>query len=341
MEMKGFLKITGVGAYLPSQIVTSDDLMREAQCNNFDVSSDFLRRFSGIEERRFANAEDNPSDLATHAAKMAIDHAGIDAKDIDQVLFCGIERDRAEPATAHTVADNLGIEGADCFDISNACHGIMSGLLSANGTIGIGAAENILICTGEKPSNVTYDILRQLKGSHDKALFKKLMGGLTVGDAGGALLVSRTQPEEGCKLMKFNSISKYRDYCYYKHTNAGVEFQMEMSKISNAVVQMHREMIDDTYSKLGWTSDSIAKVYCHQAGEKPHIKMAELARQPLNKAPITYKKLANLTSATIAVNMHLNPPNYGDRVLIMGAGSGIAGSQVGLIHAAKNSLTVH
>ncbi len=331
MEMSGHIKISGVGAYLPSERVLSDDLMREAKSEGFGVPEEFLRRFSGIEERRFSTSSEKPSTMAILASRVALADAGIDGRDIDQVIFCGIDRDYAEPATAHFVADAIGANGADCFDLSNACHGIMSGISCANGTIGIGAAENILLCTGETPSEVTFDILRQLKGTTDRELFKKLMGALTVGDAGGAIVVSKAGVGEGCKWMNFHTKSKYKDYCYYRHTNTGVEFEMQMSKISTAAVEMHQQMIDRTFEKLEWDPDSITKIYCHQAGAAPHKKMAKLARQPINKAPITYKLLGNLTSATIPINMHLNRPERGDKILMMGVGSGLAASQIGVI----------
>lgn len=333
MQMKGYLKITGIGAYLPSQIVNSDDLMLEAKSTNFGVAPEFLRRFSGIHERRYSGDGETPSSLAIEASRVAIANSGIDIKDIDQVIFCGIDKDFAEPATAHFVARALGISGtADCFDVSNACHGIMAGLSIANGSIGIGAAENILLCTGEKPSLVAIDVLRQLKGVKDRAVFRKLMGALTLGDSGGAFIVSKaTSSKEGCKWMSFTSRSECADYCYYRHTNVGVEFSMEMSKISQVALQMHEDMIESTYQNLEWDAESVAKMYCHQAGEKPHIKMAELARQPLSKTPQTFKLLGNLTSATIPVNMHINPPSKGDRVLIMGVGSGLSAGQVGVV----------
>ncbi|MFL0802468.1 MAG: ketoacyl-ACP synthase III [Agarilytica sp.] len=331
--MSGFIKISGIGAYLPEQKVLSDDLMMEANSKNFGVAPEFLRRFSGIEERRFSREDERPSTMAIEASRAAIVDAGIDVKDIDQVIFCGIDKDFAEPATAHFVARELGIkEEADCFDVSNACHGIMSGFSVANGAIGIGAAENILLCTGENPSTVAMDVIRQLKGCRDRGQFRTLMGAMTLGDSGGAFVVSKARPDEGCKIMRFTSRSRCADYCYYRHTEHGVDFSMRMSEISTEAVQMHRDIIGSTYDKIEWEPDSISYVYCHQAGAKPHIKMAQLARQPINKAPITFKKFGNLTSSTIAVNMHLNRPNRGDRILMLGVGSGLSISQTACVY---------
>lgn len=191
MEAKGFSRISGIGAYLPKKIVTSEELMLEADCRKFGVPETFLTRASGIKTRRFSETTESFSDLAINASREAIIDASIDPLDIDMILFCGIDRDCPEPSTAHIIQNELGANNAECLDISNACLGILNGLSVANSYIGIGSAETILICTGEKPSIVTFDILRQLKKATEKKFFRKLLGALTVGDAGGAFIISK------------------------------------------------------------------------------------------------------------------------------------------------------
>lgn len=327
--------ISGVGAYLPPNIVSSSELMLEAETPKMGISENFLERVSGIKERRFSEEKELPSDLAIRASQSAMEDAGIDPLDIDCVLFCGIDRDYAEPATAHFVAASLGLRNArNCFDISNACHGMMSGVSVAIAYISMGMAENVLVCTGEKPSYVATDVCRQIRKNRDKKAFRNLVGALTLGDSGGAFIISKSRPssEEGFYSMDFSSRGEFADYCFIKYTDFGVKFQMLMEKICNVGIEMHQEMIGKTYDKLGWEPDSVGKVYCHQTGERPHIRMAELARQPINKAPKTYPEFGNLTSATIAVTMHLFKPRPGERVMILSAGSGVSVGQSGLVY---------
>jgi 3-oxoacyl-[acyl-carrier-protein] synthase III len=330
METKGFSKISGIGAYLPKQVVTSEELMHEAQSRKFGVPETFLSRASGIKSRRFSDNSESFSDLAVAASKEAIVDAEIDPLDIDMILFCGIDRDCPEPSTAHLVQKEIGAMNADCLDISNACLGILNGLSVANSYIGVGSAENILICTGEKPSLVTLDIIRQLKAATDKKTFRKLLGALTVGDAGGAFVVTKKHTESGCEYLSFKSEGRYADLCYYKHTPHGIEFEMLMEAISGKMVDLHEHEIKRTYRQLNWQPDSVRKLYCHQVGSGPHTKMASIAEQPLIKAPITYAEYGNLTSATFPVNMSLNRPVKGDKVLLLGAGSGLSICQIGM-----------
>lgn len=331
MNTKGYAKISGIGAYLPEQIVTSEELMHEAGCRKFGVPETFLTRASGIKERRFSTTEESFANLAIYASRVAISDAGVDPLDIDMILFCGIDRDCPEPSTAHTIQKELGANNAECLDISNACLGILNGLSVANAYIGIGSAETILICTGEKPSIVTLDIIRQLRLTIEKKIFRKLLGALTVGDAGGAFIVSKkNNEEEGCQYLHFKSEGQYSDLCYYKHTPKGIEFEMLMETISREGVGLHTKEIGNTYKNLNWIPQSVNKLYCHQVGSGPHVKMASLATQPLINAPNTYEYYGNLTSATFPVNMFLNRPFKGDKVLLLGSGSGLSICQMGI-----------
>ena len=330
METKGYSTIIGIGAYLPRQVVTSEDLMHEACSRKFGVPETFLARASGIKERRFSQSDESFADLAVNASREAIKDAQIDPLDIDMVLFCGIDRDCPEPSTAHNVQKEIGASNATCMDVSNACLGILNGLSVANAYIGVGGAENILICSGEKPSIVTLDIIRQLKGANSKKVFRKLLGALTVGDAGGAFIVSKKDADTGCQYLNFKSEGQYSNLCYYKHTPTGIEFEMLMEKISKTGVSLHQHEIDKTYQKLNWDPQSVHKLYCHQVGAGPHVEMASLATQPLEKAPITYEYFGNLTSATFPVNMSLHKPKKGERALLLGSGSGLSICQIGV-----------
>ncbi len=314
--------ITGIGAYFPQQIIKSDELMAEAQSKKFGIPESFLQRASGIIERRFSTEKETYALMAIAASRNAIDEAGIDPLDIDLVLFCGIDKDYSEPATAHEVQIGVGAHNSECMDVSNACIGMLSGYKIADAYIRTGIAETVLVCSGEKPSIVALDVVRQLRETTDKTTFRRLMGALTLGDAGGAFVVSRKTDGKGMLYSRFRSDGRYRELCYYGLTKDGWKFEMQMEKISIAMVSHHEEMIDETYSKIGWNPDQIGKVYCHQVGERPHSQMVELSKVAPECCPRTYAEFGNLTSVTFAVNMTLNKPKKGEKVLFLGAGSG-------------------
>jgi len=335
METIGHTEILGIGGYVPHERIKSNDLMTEIDSEKrYGVKEQFISDVIGIEERRVAGEDEKPSDLAISAAEIALTNANVSPQEVDLVIFCGIDRDWKEPATAHRVQQVIGAENAACFDVTNACHGFMNGISIADSLIETGTAETALVCTGEKPSHVMYEALRRLRSkSGNGEDFKRWLGALTVGDAGGAMIIRRSEKGKGFQKFNFSSNGAHAKLCYYEQDSAGnLEGQMLMKSISNEIVQFHKNMIGHTYDTLHWDAQDIDCLMCHQVGARPHKQMASLAKVALDRAPITYKHFGNITSATIPVNLHYNTPSRGDKVLIMGTGSGLSISQTGMIY---------
>ncbi|WP_198939398.1 3-oxoacyl-ACP synthase III family protein [Motiliproteus sp. MSK22-1] len=193
MHLQGHSQIVGIGGYVPSQRVTSQELLEEIGSERrFGIAHDWLDTVCGIEERRIAPVDSLPSDLALEAAKVALEDAGLVGRDMDLIIFCGIEGDWSEPATAHRIQTELDSK-AICLDVSNACHGFMNGLTIADLHIAAGAAEHVLVVTGEIPSRISFDVLQMLQENEDLDILKKKIGVLTVGDAGGAVVLKKNK----------------------------------------------------------------------------------------------------------------------------------------------------
>ncbi len=331
MLTNGSSKVTGAGAYLPKTVVKSETLMDAVKCERFDIPVSWINDMVGVKERRVAEPGTQPSELALKAGRAAIENAGIDGRDIDLVIYCSIERDFSEPATAHLIQAELA-PNASCFDVANACHGIMNGIQIADAMIQSGGAETALLVTGEIPSMVTEYAIDAINKSNDPADFHRWLGALTVGDAGGALILQRkSKPEEGFQKLSFHSAGKYTDLCYYRRNADGIEGQMLMKEISVKMVKMHGAHIRNTYESLGWIPDDVDTLITHQVGRRPHLSLSRISSVPLSRATQTYEKFGNLTSTTIPVNLALFPPSANSKVLILGAGSGLSISQVGMM----------
>lgn len=332
MKTIGQSRIAGIGAYLPEQVVTSDELMEAVNCRRFGIPETYLSRYVGIHERRWADPEMQPSEMASLASEVALRNSGVTPDEVDLIIFTGITRDCEEPSTAHFVQQRLGANNAFCLDVSNACLGFMTGLSVADAYIASGAARTVLVCTGEAPSHAVRQCIKQMLEQEDKKLFKSWLGFLTAGDAGGAMVVRPAESdEEGLRWIRFASKGKHAKLCYYRRLGEELDGQMVMSEISKEMIQFNQELIETTFDQLDWSPESIDKLYCHQVGAKPHIMLAELAKQTPEKAPVTYDRFGNLTSATMPVNMYLNPPERGDRLLFFGAGSGLSICHGGMV----------
>ncbi len=333
MNMTGFSRIVSIGSFLPDIEVTSEDLMDEIQSEKrFGVPNTWLTKLTGIRSRRFALETAKPSDLAIEAGRRALEKSGLDPADIGMVIYCGIDRDWVEPATSHRIQRELDCKNAACLDVTNACHGFTNGMSVGDAMIATGATENVLVVTGEVPSQVAKDCIADINNNPTQENFRGKVGGLTTGDAGGAVILQRAMNGSGVKAYRFASQGRYAELCYYKFDEQGKRTgQMLMEKISAAALYMHKSMIDETYEALNWQPEDIDYLICHQAGRKPHERFTEIAEVDIEKAPVTYEKYGNLTSASIPVTLDLAGSEQGDRILILGTGSGLSVSQIGLV----------
>ncbi len=330
------VKINSVGTFLPREIVRSVDLMTEIDSENrYDIPNNWLSDVMGIEERRVAPADAKPSDLAIPAAREAIELCeGLDPQDIDLIIFCGIERDQPEPATAHTIQNALGLNADHAFDVANACFGFIDAMQIASNFIKCGVVKYALIVTGEVPSKVLRAAVSSLKSGVDIKTARNIIGALSVGDAGGAAIISATDvyDSSGFELFNINCHSSYVDKCMYKQSeDGGFEGQMVMGKMAGAFIRYNHRLIDETLGKLGW--DKFDWMLTHQIGKKPFEKLSGLQGVRPSSMIKTFDKLGNITSATFPVNFKKlceeNAVTTGDRIGGCFGGSGIAIGQFG------------
>jgi len=124
----GTVRIVGIGSYVPSRILTNQDLERMVE-----TSDEWIRTRTGIEERHLAGPEEATSDLACQAARRALAAAGVEPAELDLIAVGTITADRVTPSTACILQDRLGAPRAICFDFQAACTGLLYGLELAHG----------------------------------------------------------------------------------------------------------------------------------------------------------------------------------------------------------------
>lgn len=330
-------KVLGVGSYLPEQRVGSDDMMQDIGSEKkYGLAHDWMSSGMGIVERRMVADDQHPSDLAIEAAKDALSACpDLDPGLIDAVIFCGIERDMPEPATAHIVQRSLGLNASYVFDVANACFGFFQGVKLASSLIESGAIKYGLIVTGEVSTKAARSIARQLKRgmSVDKA--KYLWGSLSAGDAGGAMIVGPDH-EGNSGFIKFHQMSKsqYSGLCHYHwQSNGEVKGHMDMGRIVARGLKLNRQVYQETFDQLGW--DTPDWLIAHQTGNAAFEHMKNIHGVENRKFMKTYPKLGNITTATLPLSFKKLSASgnlkSGDKVAGMFAGSGLVGGQFGYI----------
>lgn len=137
--------ITGVGAYLPEEVVTNADLSEVV-----DTSDEWIQERTGIKERRRAGPDQPTSDLATEAARKALAAAGRSAADVDLIVVATTTPDLTFPATASIVQRKLGAGVGIAFDVQAVCSGFVYALSVADGFVARGLSKCALVIGAEE-----------------------------------------------------------------------------------------------------------------------------------------------------------------------------------------------
>lgn len=329
ISYEGSSYILGADTEIPGNRVSTNDLLRQAGCERFDISPDYIADSMGITSVSESSAG-QPSDLAIPAARRALERSGVRPDQIGMLVWCGIDSDYSEPGTAHVVQKACGVGNAFCVDVRNACHGVMNGLQYVDAMIHTGAIDYGLVVTGEQPSRVRRKTLDEV-GGYDAPMFQKAMGAFTTGDSGGALVLGR---EGDVRIRKlFFDSKEAADLCYYRYGMDGrIDGQMLMAKICRATLRMQIKLFRRAMEELSWAPQDIDHVVCHQVGRLYHAHLCECLGLSLEKARETYQELGNLITNTIPLGLQLlwDRAKQHDKAYVVASGSGISISHLAL-----------
>ena len=328
--------ISAIDYYLPNQIVKTRDMMAETKPERLGFADTMIEDKVGIFEVRHADNNEKPSTLATLAAKKALAKFEGNPDDIGMIIFCGIDRDYIEPSTAHIVQHNLGLKNAVCFDVTNACLGFMTGIQIATPAILANMTKHVLVCTGERSSDISKVFIPNLKNTDSSQQYSKQVGALTIGDAGVAAIISPSREQQrGILGLQVSSKGQLADLCHYKLQNGKPEGQMLMKEICNAGFRTHKNMLPKTLKAMGKTPDDINCVITHQVGKSPWERFSRLLGVKNELMTKTFDTLGNITSATFGVNyakaIENDQVKEGDFLLAAMSGSGLTTCQIGII----------
>jgi 3-oxoacyl-[acyl-carrier-protein] synthase III len=194
--------VEAIGYELAPVVVTSTELERrlEPLYARLRIAPGQLEAWTGIAERRWWDVGHRLSDGATEAARRALENSRVAAKDLDVLIYAGVCREHFEPATACNVAANLGISSdAAVYDVSNACLGVLNGMVDIANRIELGQIRAGMVVSCETAREIVeYTIQRLLEDQTMESLTKSLAT-LTGGSGAVAVLLtdgsfSREQP---------------------------------------------------------------------------------------------------------------------------------------------------
>jgi len=152
--MTRYSRITGTGSYLPPNRLTNAQLVAELATKGVETSDEWIVERTGIRARHFAAPNVSSSDLATRAARSALQAAGVQASDIDLIIVATSTPDMVFPSVACIVQNKLGIAGCPAFDVQAVCCGFIYALTVADVMIKSGLASKALVIGAEVFSRI-------------------------------------------------------------------------------------------------------------------------------------------------------------------------------------------
>jgi 3-oxoacyl-[acyl-carrier-protein] synthase III len=320
-------RIVGVGHYLPDRIVTNDDLSKMMNTNH-----EWIVERTGIEERRwFTPGKDTITSMSVEASKMAIERAGIDAKEIDFIVFATITPDYFIPGNGVLLQRELGLQGIGALDIRNACSGFVYALSIADQYIKTGMYKNILVIGAEIQSSA---LDKSDEGRSSSVIFA---------DGAGAAVVQATETSDyGILSTHLHADGDYAEELYVKDPGSSREVRLspeivdqpsfKMYMNGNAVfkhaVVKFQEVIEEALEANGRDKSEIDLLVPHQANLRISKFIQEKLGLPDEKVFNNIMYYGNTTAATIPIALseawEQGRLKEGDLVCLAAFGSGFS-----------------
>ena len=327
-------RISGLGYYVPDNVVTNDDLSKI-----MDTNDEWIQERTGIKERRHVSSlEDTTTSMGVKAAEMAIKRSGIAKEDIDFIVFATLSPDYYFPGPGVLVQRDLGLKTVGALDIRNQCSGFVYGISVADQFIKTGMYKNVLVIGSEV---------------HSRGLDFTTRGrGVSVifGDGAGAAILSRTEDNsKGILSTHLHSEGQHAeelaliapgmgkrwvtdiikdnnpdDESYYPYMNGQFVFK-------NAVVRFS-EVIMEGLQKNNLQVSDINMLIPHQA----NLRISQFIQQKFklddNQVHNNIMKYGNTTAASIPIALteawEQGKIKEGDLVVLAAFGSGFTWGSV-------------
>ena len=332
---------------LPPQVVTSDEIETRLApvYQRLNLPAGRLELMTGIRERRFFDPGTKPGNVSALTAKKAVEQAGIEKRHFGALIHGSVCRDQLEPATASGVHHALGLPSSFLvFDISNACLGLLNGMLILAEMIESKKIEAGIVVgteTGRELVEGTIDSLLKNPDVTRKSI-KYDIASLTIGSASAAVVL--------CDAELSKSHTRFLGGAYRTDTdshelcaggsdaNRNQDGRPRMTTDSEALLHAGIDLAGETWQDfrrhLQWNNDDVDKVFTHQVG-KAHSKLLfeRLELSPDLDFP-TVEFLGNTGAAALPVSLALGAEQghlkKGDKVAMLGIGSGLNCIMLGL-----------
>jgi 3-oxoacyl-[acyl-carrier-protein] synthase-3 len=312
--------IVGIGSYLPERVLTNADLERIV-----DTTDEWITSRTGIRERRMAAEGEHTSTMATAAARIALERAGVAAGDLDLIIVATITPDMPFPATACLVQEELGAAKAAAFDLEAACTGFLYALEIGRQFIESGTHKNVLIIGAEKLSSII-----DWKDRNTCVLF---------GDGAGAAVLRRREGARGVLATRLGSDGGKADAlampgggCRQPATvdsvNERIHFlKMEGKEVFKNAVNAMTAAAQEVLERSGLGIGDIRCIIPHQANQRIISAVGDRLGATEGQVFVNLQKYGNTSAASVAIALdeavREGKIERGDKILLVAFGAGL------------------
>lgn len=314
-------QVLATGGFVPANIITNNHF--EYLIENAD---EWISSRTGIRERHFASDDEATSDLATAAAKDALQKGGIDPLSLDCIIVATSTPDMILPATACMVQKNIGAENAFAFDMNAVCSSFIYGMETADNFIRSGKYKRVLIIGAD-----TYSKILDMQDKTSCPLF---------GDGAGAVVLGSTTEKKGILQSIIKSDGKGWELIQVPSsgsrkpitadTIAAKEntFKMAGKSVFIFATDVIPQIIEEVTAKAGIRADQLDYIIPHQANVRIIDFISKKTGISKDKFLLNLDRYGNTAAASVGLALDENVSNGkikpGHLVLMMGFGGGLS-----------------
>jgi len=322
--------ISGLAHVDAPQVVTSTEIEDQmaTTLERLGVEPGLLEGLSGIRERRVWGAGTLPSEVAAQAGELALADSGVDRHDVGALLNTSVCRDYLEPSTASLVHGRMELPTeAVNFDVGNACLGFVNGMNVVASMIEHGEIDHGLVVDGET-SRFTMEatIERLASQACDEVMFREQFATLTLGSGAVAMVLSRADSAESGRRF-LGGMSRAST----AHANLCTGHVHEMRTDTKGLLLAGLELAAHTWkeavSGFDWDPQAVDTYVVHQVSKVHTRAVCDTLGLDIDRFPLIYPEFGNIGPAGVPTvlsrSVQDGTVSSGDRVMLMGVGSGI------------------
>ncbi len=282
--MSARARIVGTGSYLPARVVTNAELAAR-----LDTSDAWIVERTGIRERRIAAEGELTSDLGTHAARHALEAAGLAPNDIDLIVLATATPDETFPATATAIQAKVGMTRGAAFDVAAVCSGFIFALSVAESLLRTGAGRTALVIGAE-----TFSRILDWEDRGTAVLF---------GDGAGAVVLRMEEGEAGILATRLRTDGRHSRLLYVdggpSSTRTTGHLRMAGREVFRHAVVNLAEILAETMAAAGLPLSAIDWLVPHQANARIIDATARKLGLPMDRVILTVDRHANTSAASV------------------------------------------